>query len=151
MKKIVKNTVKKYALFSVLALSAFFAFAQSDVPTVDGTIAALQGGLTAVPLDAAVANIEGWEAQLSGSPDSTLQTIAIQLGELKEALQADTINGTAVGQLLRSLGEGTVEAASGNAQLTDLGNLLVEAGTGLMGGGASGGVMSGGMVSGGGM
>ncbi len=145
--------MKRLALFSVLAISAVFALAQSDVPTVDETIAALQGGVTAIPAEAAVANIEGWQAQLEGSDDPAVQELASQLGELSTALQADTLDGAAIGGLLVSLGEGTIAAAGGDAGLTELGGLLTEAGSsltgGMSGGGASGGMMSGGMMSGG--
>lgn len=147
--------MKRFALFSVLALSALFAFAQSDAPTVSETISALQGDLTAIPADAAIANIEGWQAELEGSDDVIVQGIAANLGELSDALQADTIDGAAVGGLLTSLGTDTVSAAegAGSTELTDLGNLLLQAGTslsgGMSGGAASGGMMSGGMMSGG--
>ena len=92
--------MKKLALFCVLILSVVFALAQSDSPTVDETISTLQSGLTAIPLDAAISNIEGWQAQLDGSSDAAVQDISSQLGELKTALQADTIDGTEVGGLL---------------------------------------------------
>ena len=153
--------MKKFALFAVLALSAVFALAQSDAPTVDETIAALQGGLTSIPVDAAVANIEGWETQLSGSDNPALQNIGSQLGELSTALQADTIDSNAVGQLLCNIGDETTAVAGDDAQLAELGNLLTQAGVSVMGGSGgmdtmsggmmSGGMMSGGMMSGGGM
>ncbi len=147
--------MKKFALFSVLALSALFAFAQSDAPTVAETISTLQGDLTAIPVDAAVSNIEGWQSQLEGSDDPIVQGIATNLGELSTALQADSVDGAQVGGLLTSLGTDTVSAAegAGSTELTDLGNLLLQAGTsltgGMSGGAASGGMMSGGMMSGG--
>ena len=141
--------MKKFVLFAILALSAVFALAQSDAPTVQGTIDTLKGGLTAIPVDAAVANIEGWEAQLGGSSDPAVQSIASQLGELKTALQADSIDGAQVGSLLVSLGQGTTAAAGGDSGLTELGNLLTQAGGSLTGDTMSGGMMSGGMMSGG--
>ena len=143
--------MKKLALFSVLGLFFVFALAQSDAPTVDETISALQGGLTSVPIDAAVANIEGWQSQLEGSDDPIVQGIVTSLGELSTALQADTVNSTEVGNLLTSLGADTISAAedAGDGQLTNLGNLLLEAGTSLVSGAVSGGMMSGGSMSGG--
>ncbi len=146
--------MKRLALLSVLALSAVFALAQSSAPTVDETISALKGGLTAIPLDAAIANIEDWQAQLGGSSDAAVQDISSQLGELKTALQADTIDGTEVGGLLVRLGKGTTAAAGGDSGLTELGSVLTQAGNGLLGNitsGMSGGPVSGGMMSGGGM
>ena len=151
--------MKKLVLFSVLTLPLIFALAQSEAPTVEGTISALQGGLTSLPVDAAVANIKGWQAQLSGSDDPIVQGIANQLGELSTALQADTINSAEVANLLSGLGTDTVSASEGatdaqlKAQLIELGNLLLSAGSSLTGGAsggtASGGAMSGGMMSGG--
>ena len=142
--------MKKFALFVVLALSAVFALAQSDAPTVQGTIDALKGGLTSVPADAAVANIEGWQAQLEGSDNAAVQAIAAELGQLKTALQADSIDGTQVGQLLCDLGQKTTAAAGGDSGLTELGTLLTQAGNNLMGM-SSGGTMSGGEMMSGGM
>ena len=143
--------MKKFALLLVAALVTLVAFAQTETPTVDETIAALEGGVTNLPLDAALANIEGWQATLEASDDTAVQALGAQLGELATALQAETIDGAEVSGLLTSLGEGTVAAAAGDAQLESLGNLLTQAGGSLMGssGGMTGG-MTGGM-SGGGM
>ena len=145
--------MKKFALLLVAALLTLVAFAQTETPTVDETIAALEGGVTSIPLDAALANIEGWQATLEASDDTAVQALGAQLGELATALQAETIDAAEVSGLLTSLGEGTVAAAAGDAQLESLGNLLMQAGSSLMGGGMSGG-MTGGMtggMSGGGM
>lgn len=144
--------MKKFAL--LLAVPALFAvFAQSAAPTVSETIAALEGGLTSLPIEAAVANIEGWQSTLEASNETSLQNLGAQLGELSTALQAETIDGEEVSRLLVSLGEGTSAVAAGDEELARLGTLLSDAGGSLMGGGMSGGMtggMSGGM-SGGGM
>lgn len=68
-------------------------------------------------------------------------------------MQADTIDGQEVSGLLTSLGESTTAAAEGadDDQLANLGALLTQTGSSLMGDGMSGGMMTGGMMSGGGM
>ena len=76
----------------------------NDTPTVEGTISALEGGVTSLPLDAALANIQGWQTTLAGSDDPAAQGLSAQLGE------------------------GTTAVAGGDAQLTNLGNLLQQAG-----------------------
>lgn len=142
--------MKKLALLLVVPL-ALLAFAQTDAPTVEETISALEGGVTNLPLDAALANIEGWQGTLEASDDATVQALGAQLGELATALQAETIDPQAVGDLLTSLGGGTLDVAGGDAQLENLGNLLTQAGGSLTDGSAG---MTGGMtggMSGGGM
>lgn len=136
--------MKKFALL-LTTLTAFAALAQSGTPTVDETIAALSGELTEIPLETALANIEGWQATLAASDDTTLQNLGAQLGELASALQAETIDGQEVSRLLVSLGEGTSAAAAGDSQLASLGALLTQAGGSLMGGPMTGGMSGGGM------
>ena len=140
--------MKKFALL-LAAPVLLVVLAQSAAPTVAETIAALEGGLTSVPLEAAVANIEGWRGALEASDETAVQNLGAQLGELSTALQAETIDGEEVSRLLVSLGEGTSAVAAGDEEIARLGTLLSEAGGSLMGGGMSGG-MTGGM-SGGGM
>lgn len=111
----------------------------NDTPTVEGTISALESGVTNIPLDAALANIEGWQTTLAGSDGTTLQALGAQLGELATALQAETIDPAEVSSLLSSLGQGTMAAAGGDAQLENLGTLLTQVGGSLTGGGTSGG------------
>ena len=120
------------------------ALAQTGSPTVEETISALEGGVTNLPREAALANIEGWQTTLEGSDDPAVQVLGTQLGELATALQADTIDPTEVGTLLSSLGKGTSQLAGGDAQLASLGDLLTQAGGSLTGVDASGGGASGG-------
>ena len=144
--------MKKFAL--LLAVPALLVVsAQGAAPTVLDTITTLEEGLTNVPLEAAVANIEGWQSTLGASNETALQNLGVQLGELSEALQAETIDGEEVSRLLVTLGEGTSAIAAGDEELARLGTLLSEAGGSLVGGSMSGG-MSGGItggMSGGGM
>lgn len=100
--------------------------AQADL---DGTIAALKGGLTSLPAEAAVANIESWQQQLEGTPASKT------LGELKAALSGQT-GGKSIGALLSELGTQTSSAAGGASgdaatKLKQLGEALSQAGTSL--------------------
>jgi hypothetical protein len=100
--------------------------AQADL---NSTIAALQGGLTALPPEAAVDNIESWQKQLQGTEAATL------LGELKAALTGKG-SGKSVGTLLNELGAQATSAAgsvSGDAakKLEELGQMLVQAGSSL--------------------
>ncbi len=94
---------------------------------LDSTIAALQSGLTSIPPEAAISNIEAWQQQLQGTK------IAETLGELKMALDNGT-GGSSIGQILTDLGSQTA-AAAGSAsggqasKLEQLGQLLTQAGS----------------------
>lgn len=103
----------------------------NDTPTVEGTISALEGGVTSLPLDAALANIESWQTTLEASDDPAVQALSAQLGELAAALQAESIDPAEVSRLMTSLGEGTAAVAGGDAQLESLGNMLSQAGSSL--------------------
>ena len=107
--------------------------AMTGEATVESTLNLLGGGLTDVDPGAALANIQSWQTQLEGSDDETLQTIAGQLGELQTALSADSIDTESVSTLLVDMGENTVAAAGGDAQITALGTLLSNAGVSLSG------------------
>ena len=138
--------MKKPALVLVAALVALVALAQTETPTVEETVSTLQSGLTNVPLEAALANITGWQAALEASEDPALQDLGGLLNDLAAELQAETINPAEVGGLLTSLGEGTTLAAedAGDDPLAELGTLLAQAGASLVSGDASGGAASGG-------
>ena len=103
----------------------------NGTPTVEGTVSALEGGVTSLPLDAALANIQGWQSTLSGSDDPAVQALSGQLGELATALQADSLDPAEISRLMTSLGEGTTAVAGGDAQLEGLGNLLQQVGSSL--------------------
>ncbi len=128
-----------------------------ESPTVSGTIEALEGGLTNLPAEQAISNIEGWQMRLESTGDPALLAIAEQLAELKATLQTESIDQTSVGLLLTELGGRTSAAAEGAqgdeaAQLASLGTLLSDAGTSLSNidvedvtvtGGATGGMTGG--------
>jgi len=100
---------------------------------LDETIAAAEGGLTNLPANAAVSNIEGWENRLRAAGDPALNPIADDLAQLRQELQRTPVDGAAVGRLLTRLGEQTSAAAAGadpavSQRLNRLGNLLSQAG-----------------------
>ncbi|MDX1420595.1 MAG: hypothetical protein R3181_11560 [Rubricoccaceae bacterium] len=105
--------------------------------TVDvaGTISALQGGITALPMNAAIDNINGWIAQLEGADFDGSDEMVEELTELRDELQASPIDGAEVAESLTELGRMTSEVGAdvGNADLEQLGNLLSTAGNQLSG------------------
>ncbi len=93
---------------------------------LNATISALQSGLTSLPAEAAVANIESWQQQLQGAAPE----IASTLGELKSALTSG--NAQSIAQTLNKLGSQTADAgtsAGGDAgsKVQQLGQLLTQA------------------------
>lgn len=101
--------------------------AQADLDT---TISALQGGLTSIPAEAALANIESWQAQLKDAAPE----IANALGELKSQLANGNTSGIA--QALKQVGSKTSEVAAsagGDAgtKAQQLGQMLNQAGNSL--------------------
>jgi hypothetical protein len=96
---------------------------------LDSTIAALQGGLNALPPEVAIPAIESWQQQLTGTE------IANLLGALKTALSGAPTN-QSIGALLSELG---VQASSAGGaisgpeatKLEELGQLLTQAGNSL--------------------
>lgn len=97
---------------------------------LDSTIAALQGGITSLPPEAAVGAIESWQSQLQGTE------IAETLGQLKMALEGSGTGSYSIGGLLSDLGSQTTTSAgtvTGDAmsKLQQLGQLLSQAGSSL--------------------
>jgi hypothetical protein len=95
---------------------------------IDSTISALQRNLTSIPTDQAVAIINNWQQELSGTD------LAEDLGELKEALlSGDT---SSIAEILVDLGEDTQNAAANATgdvatKVQRLGELLSQAGNSL--------------------
>jgi hypothetical protein len=95
---------------------------------IDSTISALQRDLTSIPTDQAVAIINNWQQELSGTD------LAEDLGELKEALlSGDT---SSIAEILVDLGEDTQNAAANATgdvatKVQRLGELLSQAGNSL--------------------
>jgi hypothetical protein len=96
---------------------------------IDSTIAALQQGLTSIPIEQAIAIIESWQQQLQGAD------LAEDLGDLKQALQSGDTQ--SIAQIMSDLGEDTSESASAATgdiavKVEQLGELLSQAGQSLM-------------------
>lgn len=95
---------------------------------VDTTISALQGGLTSIPIEQAIAVIESWQQQLQGTD------LAEDLGALKAALSDGDV--AAISEILMDLGEDTSESAADATgdiavKVERLGELLSQAGESL--------------------
>lgn len=102
--------------------------------TAQGTVDAVTdaGGLTSLAPGAAVANIDGWIAQLQGNPD--FAPVVTDLEMLKTQLTTNPLDGSAIGATLQSLGAATTGAAGGDGALETLGSTLTSAGDQLTGG-----------------
>lgn len=105
----------------------------SSAPDLDTTVSALQSGVTNIPPEAAVTNIDGWAQRLQAANDPSLTSIADNLQQLSGMLSSGNLDGQAIGQLLTQLGSQTTSAAaqadsSSQSQLQDLGRLLSQAG-----------------------
>jgi hypothetical protein len=95
---------------------------------LDSTISALQQDLSSIPTDQAIAIINNWQNQLSGTD------LAEDLGELKEAILSGDTN--AIADLLVDLGEDSQSAAANATgdvanKVQRLGEMLCEAGNAL--------------------
>ncbi len=117
----------------VIGLGVAAAPAPTLPPDLQATIAAVQSGLTVLPADAAVENIDGWREALAGSPNPIAREVYQDLGSLKTELTSGSIDGEAVGRLLVSMGTHTQRlsiSATGEtaAGLSRLGGLLADAG-----------------------
>lgn len=83
------------------------------MPTYDATIKALKAGAKSMTVNAAVKNIETWEANLKKVEVSGVKTIVKDLESLKKHLQKHEIDGEAVRKLIAKLSKETVTIASG--------------------------------------
>lgn len=81
------------------------------MPTYDATIKALKAGAKSMTVNAAVKNIESWEATLEKVEVSGVKTILKDLESLKKHLQKHEIDGEAVHKLVAKLGKETVTIA----------------------------------------
>ena len=102
--------------------------------SLDTTIKALGGSLTDLGVAKGVKNIDSWLETLADADFRGAQTIHANLEKLKTHLEAETPDGAAIGQLLKTLGEETGRAASHHAdnaegkKITQLAELLGSAG-----------------------
>lgn len=107
--------------------------------TLDGTLDALTSGdLTAMPINAAVANINGWITKINDADFEGDAELVDNLQQLRDLLTDDQIDGPAVGDRLVRIGELTavisnVAAPDAQAGLAQLGETLGQAGLALGG------------------
>ena len=102
------------------------------MPKFDATIKALKAGAKSLTVNAAVKNIEGWEADLEKLEISGVKTIIKDLESLKKQLQKPEIDGEAVKKLIAKLGKETVNIAGkaegkNGEKVKALGEALTEA------------------------
>lgn len=105
---------------------------------IAATVRDLQGGLLQFPLSKAINRIDDWRREILATEKPDLEPIADGLGELRESLVGEGVNGATVGPILVRLGEQTETAADGAAEsmqdgLKRLGSLLRHAGSALTG------------------
>ncbi len=101
------------------------------MPQFDSTIKHIKDGVKGFTVNAAVKNIEGWEATLEKVEAPGVKTIIKDLESLKKHLHAKEIDGEAVKKLIAKLGKETVTIAgksdSKNAEkIKSLGEALSE-------------------------
>ena len=76
----------------------------------------------------AVGNINGWINTLDGAEFTNSTEIRDGLISLKEQLQANPLDGAAIGAILNDLGTWTKAAAPDNAEIQTLGDALLAGG-----------------------
>jgi hypothetical protein len=129
--------LRPLALFA--ALFALVAAAPAgQAQDLDGTISAVQGGLTNLAPAAAVENIDGWIAALEGSDEAIFRNLAADLEDLKMELTKSEPSGRMIGRALMQVGQRTsvssFYAEGMTAQkLSVLGSALTRAGKMLAG------------------
>ena len=81
--------------------------------TLAQTEAALDGDLTAITPSAAVGLLDHWQTECaSADTDVDLGDVSAGLGELRDLLAADALDGRAIGDALRSLAQSTRAVAA---------------------------------------
>jgi hypothetical protein len=106
---------------------------------LEQTAAALESGVTGLSIDAALAIVDRWHAEVLAEDELDLGDVAEGLAELRRLLAADALDGAAIGETLVRLGESTEIAAqqARDARLTPLlerlATLLSRAGNALSG------------------
>ena len=81
------------------------------MPQFDSTIKHIKDGVKGFTVQAAVKNIEGWEATLEKVELPAAKAIVKDLENLKKHLQSDKINGEQIKKLVLKLGKETVAIA----------------------------------------
>lgn len=78
------------------------------MPQFDATIKHLKEGVKTMTVNAAVKNIEGWEATLEKVEEPAAKAIVKDLENLKKHLHAKALDGEAIRKLMVKLGKETV-------------------------------------------
>ena len=78
------------------------------MPQFDATIKHLKEGVKSMTVNAAVKNIEGWEATLEKVDEPAAKTIVKDLENLKKHLHAKELDDEAIRKLVIKLGKETV-------------------------------------------
>ena len=79
---------------------------------LDATIKAVQSGLTTLAAAQGAKNVTGWMTALEHADFRGAKVIHENVGKLKRHLEAETLDGPAIGELLRTLGAETARTAS---------------------------------------
>ena len=119
---------------------------ETEAAEVKATIDDVERGLTSIPLSKAVNKIDDWKRKIEETERQDLLPIAAGLGELRQSLVGEGIDGIRIGAILTRLGEQTEAAAddvppptTGDTtedlvnNLKRLGSLLRHAGAALVG------------------
>ncbi|MBD2103122.1 hypothetical protein [Leptolyngbya sp. FACHB-261] len=102
-------------------------------PNLDELLEAVEGDLTSLEAEAAINVIDQWHSALHKSEDENLKEIANGLKELKKLLKPKKSDASAIAEVLKQIGEQTVEAASdaqrgSKGELQKIGKALAKAG-----------------------
>ena len=81
------------------------------MPQFDATIKHIKDGVKSMTVNAAVKNIEGWEATLEKMEQPAAKAIVKDLENLKKHLHAKELDGEAIRKLVAKLGKETVTLA----------------------------------------
>ena len=120
---------------------------ETEAAEVSALVDTLQGGLAQIPLSKAINRIDDWKRKVTETEREDLQPVAAGLGELRQSLVGEGIDGVRVGAILVRLGEQTEASAdtvrpstTGDSNedlvkgLQRLGSLLRHAGHAMAGG-----------------
>jgi hypothetical protein len=77
------------------------------ITDIDDTAAALEGGVGLLNPDTGARIVSMWRGTLEGSDWESARTVARLLGELEDALRADSLDAALIGDLMVRLAEAT--------------------------------------------
>ncbi len=85
---------------------------ETEAAEVKATTDELERGLDQIPLSKAINKIDDWKRKIEETERADLLPIAAALGELRQSLVGEGVDGVRVGAILVRLGEQTEAAAS---------------------------------------